>query len=304
MKNELSILIPVYNSSQCLKQTVENVIASVDAMHVPYEIFLIDDGSIDGSWNLIKELKSLYTQVKGVRFSKNFGQHNALLCGVNLASAAYIVTIDDDMEQDPADIKKLYDKIKRDNADLIYGVPNFVKKNIFRKTFTAIYKKISRVENKNAGIGSSFRIFNESLRQKLVLHSGSLFFLDEIVLWYTNNIGYEAVNFNASLKSKSGYTSGSLFSLSLRVLSISSTMPLKIVRTVGFYIFMISILLAGYYIVRKFVYNVPMGFTTIMVAVLFSTGIITFSLGIIGEYLGNLISLHNNKPSYSIKEII
>lgn len=121
-------------------------------------------------------------------------------------------------------------------------------------------------------------------------------------MWYTDNIGFESVHFDKSLKKTSGYSLGSLFTLSLRVMSLSSTMPLKVVRILGLYISVISLMLAGYFIFRKLVFKVPSGYTSIIVAVLFSSGIITFSLGIIGEYLGNLISLSNKKPSYSIKE--
>jgi hypothetical protein len=105
-------------------------------------------------------------------------------------------------------------------------------------------------------------------------------------------------------KKQSGYSYNALFDLSLRISSISSTMPLRIVRTLGFYIFIASFVLAGVFIARKFMFKVPMGYTSLIVAILFSTGIITFSLGIIGEYLGNLIALSNKKPAYFIHEKI
>lgn len=301
---EISVIIPVYNAEVCLRKTVNEVLRVLSLMHVSYEIILIDDASSDNSWNIIKELKAGTDYIKGVRFNKNYGQHNALLCGINFASGLYIVTIDDDLEQNPNDIEVLYRKLKELNLDLIYGSPMNVRKNIFRKILTKIYKKISQIENKKAGEGSSFRIFTAALKSSLLNHDGSLFFLDEIALWYTDNIGYEKVNFQKSLKSNSGYGISSLFTLSLRVLSLSSTMPLKIVRILGLYISLISILAGTYFFIRKFSENVPMGYTSLIVTILFGTGITTFSLGIIGEYLGNLISLSNKKPSYSIKEKI
>ena len=304
MTKELSILIPVYNSADCLAQTVEKVVSMINSLDVSYEIILIDDASVDSSWKVIKELKQQNNSITGVRFNKNFGQHNALLCGIKMANANYIVTIDDDLEQNPEDIIKLYQAIKKDNYDLVYGMPNNIKKSLLRIVITKIYKKISQIENKKAGEGSAFRIFNKSLQQNLLEHDGPLFFLDEIALWYTDNIGFEKVNFQKSLKRTSGYKFSSLFTLSLRVMSLSSTMPLKIVRVLGLYISCISVILAGYFIFRKLVFKVPSGYTSIIVTVLFSSGIITFSLGIIGEYLGNLISLSNKKPSYSIKETI
>lgn len=176
MTKELSILIPVYNSADCLAQTVEKVISSVNTLKVFYEIILIDDGSTDQSWNIIKQLKLKYSFIIGVKLQKNFGQHNALLCGVNLADANYIITIDDDLEQNPNDIEKLYKLIKEENYDLVYAIPMNVKKSLLRTVVTKIYKKISRIENKKAGDGSAFRIFNRSLQQNLLEHDGPLFF--------------------------------------------------------------------------------------------------------------------------------
>jgi glycosyltransferase involved in cell wall biosynthesis len=271
-------------------------------MNISFEIVLVDDASSDNSWSVIKEIKSTNKYIKAIRFNKNYGQHNALLCGLNFVSGKYIITMDDDLEQKPEDIEVLYSQIKTQKLDLLYGMPNNIKKNIFRKLLTKFYKKISQIENKKAGEGSSFRIFTNELKENLLIHEGSLFFLDEIVLWYTDSIGYEKVVFQKSVKSNSNYNLNALFTLSLRVMSLSSTMPLKLVRVFGLYMSVFSILLGSYFFIRKFTQNVPMGYTSLMVVILFSTGIITFSLGIIGEYLGNLISLSNKKPSYSIKE--
>lgn len=301
---ELSIIIPVYNSEECLKRTVEEVLNSVYKLNIIYEIILIDDASNDNSWKIIKDLKQFNPNIIGIRFNKNFGQHNALLCGIKIASGNYIVTIDDDLEQKPEDIINLYYKIKDENFDLVYGMPTNIKKSFTRIIITKIYKKISQIENKKAGEGSAFRIFNKSLQTNLIQHDGPLFFLDEIALWYTDNIGFQKVDFQKSLKSISGYKFGSLFTLSLRVMSLSSTMPLKLVRIIGLYISVLSLIFACYFIFRKLVFKTPSGYTSIIVTILFSSGIITFSLGIIGEYLGNLISLSNKKPSYSIKEKI
>lgn len=303
-EKEISVIIPVFNAEDCLVKVVDKISTAIISMDVAYEIVLIDDASSDASWKIIKEIKSQNNHIKAIRFNKNYGQHNALLCGLKAVTGKYIVTLDDDLEQNPEDINKLYTRIKSENLDLIYGTPINSKKNILRKLFTKIYKKISQVENKKAGEGSPFRILTQELKTELLNHDGSLFFLDEIVLWYTDHIGYEKVIFQKSLKVNSNYSFSSLFTLSLRVLSLSSTMPLKLVRVLGLYMSAFSILLGAYFFIRKFTQNVPMGYTSIMVVILLSTGIITFSLGIIGEYLGNLISLSNKKPSYSIREQI
>lgn len=297
-----SILIPVYNSANCLQRTVTAVVNAMEKIHTDYEIVLVDDGSRDNSWEVVKQLKNTHGYIKGIRLSKNYGQHNAILCALNNCSGDIIITMDDDLEQNPDDVAVLYKKLVDEDHELVYGMPSNQKKNLFREFFTYLYKISSRLENKDAGKGSSFRIFKRSLKDKLIEHTGALFFIDEIALWYTDKIGYADVKYAKSGRSSSGYNSFSLFNLSLRVLSLSSTMPLRIVRLTGFFIFGFSIILGLIFIIRKLFIHVPTGYTSLMVAILFGTGVITASLGVIGEYLGNLIALSNNKPSYSIKE--
>src|ERR1700739_1278290 len=103
---EFSIVIPIYNSRSCLQNTVETIILSIEKLTTDYEIILIDDGSKDDSWEVVKQLKNIYSNITGVKLNKNYGQHNALLCGLNICNGNYIVTMDDDLEQNPEDISK------------------------------------------------------------------------------------------------------------------------------------------------------------------------------------------------------
>jgi glycosyltransferase involved in cell wall biosynthesis len=299
---EFSIIIPVFNSESCLKETVKSVITATETLNKDYEIILVDDGSRDGSWEIIKQLKNTNNNIVGIKLSKNFGQHNALLCGLNVCNGNYIITMDDDLEQNPTDIPKLLEKLTFGNFDLVYGMPINSHKSLLRTILTFIYKRTIRTENKNAGEGSSFRILTKKLKNDLITHSGSLFFMDEIVLWYTDNLGFEKVEFQKSKKTNSSYGYSGLFMLSLRVLSLGSTLPLRFIRVLGFNICLLSFITGIYFIIRKLIHKVPMGYTSLMVVLLFSTGLIMFSLGIIGEYLSNLIALSNNKPPYSVKE--
>lgn len=299
---EFSIIIPVFNSESCLKETVQSVITAIENLNKDYEIILVDDGSRDSSWEIIKQLKSINSTIVGVKLGKNYGQHNALLCGLNICSGNYIFTMDDDLEHNPEDISKLYNQLLNTNADLIYGMPIKSNKNILRNVLRYLYKHGTRNENKTAGEGSSFRLFTKKLRDEVIKHNGSLFFLDEIALWYTDKLEYVKLDFQKSKKINSSYSYSHLFDLSLRIISLSSTMPLRMLRVVGLYIFGLSAFTGIYFIIRKFLFNVPLGYTSIIIVLLFGIGIITLSLGIIGEYLGNLIALSNNKPPYSIKE--
>src|SRR6185437_13677703 len=155
---EFSIIIPVFNSASCLQDTVNKIIPVVEKFGKEYEIILVDDGSRDNSWEVIKHLKTTNSNIIGVKLSKNFGQHNALLCGLNICCGNYIITMDDDLEQNPEDISKLYEKLISWNFDLVYGLPINSQKSFVRTALTFIYKRSLRTENKNAGEGSSFMI--------------------------------------------------------------------------------------------------------------------------------------------------
>jgi glycosyltransferase involved in cell wall biosynthesis len=173
---EFSVIIPVFNAESCLEQTTQKIVEAMDLMNKPYEIILIDDGSRDHSWEKIKQLKNTYSTVKGIRLNKNYGQHNVMLCGLNNCNGNYIITIDDDLEQNPKDIEQLYKIIIDKKIDVVYGIPAHVKKSFTRRLLTFVYKFTSRIENKNADKGSSFRIFTSKMKDNVVNHTGSLFF--------------------------------------------------------------------------------------------------------------------------------
>ena len=302
-EKEISVVVPVYNSSNCIKEVIHQINeVLVNTTHL-YEIIIVDDGSNDGSWKLIKDICRENKNVKGFSLAKNFGQHKATLCGLSNASGKFVVTIDDDFEHNPMDIITLYNSIKESDVDLVYGIPKNKKKSFVRRTMTAFYKFISKVENPYAGLGSSFRIFKNDLVQKIVTHNNHLFFVDELVLWYTSSIGSCLLDFQESKKQNSGYSFLSLFRLSSNVLMISSTMPLKLVKSLGLSMSFISFLIGTFYFVKKLIHKTPAaGYTSIIVSVLFSAGLIMFCIGIIGEYLGNVLMMQNQKPAFYIKE--
>jgi polyisoprenyl-phosphate glycosyltransferase len=301
-EKEISVVIPVHNSANCIKEVVSainDVLATVTDF---YEIIIVDDGSTDNSWTQIKEICQRNKNVKGYLFAKNFGQHKATLCGLSNSLGKYVVTIDDDFEHNPNDIRQLYNKIKDSEFDLVYGVPKNKKKSFIRKAMTSFYKFISKVENPYAGLGSSFRIIKNDLVQKIIIHSNHLFFVDELVLWYTSSISSCLLDFQVSKKRNSSYSFLSLFQLSSNVLMISSTMPLKLVKTLGLSMSFMSFLVGTFYFLKKILFKSPAGYTSIIVSVLFSAGMIMFCIGIIGEYLGNVLMIQNKKPAFYIKD--
>ncbi|MES2515236.1 MAG: glycosyltransferase family 2 protein [Bacteroidota bacterium] len=301
-EKEISVVIPAYNSSGCIKDIITQVNGVLITLNTSYEIIVVDDGSADNTWKIIKEISNENKLVKGFSLAKNFGQHKATLCGLSNASGKYVITIDDDFEHNPSDIVVLYNAIVNSEFDLVYGVPRNKKKSFARQMMTSFYKFISKVENPYAGLGSSFRILKNDLVKKIVTHNNHLFFIDELVLWYTSNISSSQLDFQKSKRESSGYSFISLFRLSSNVLMISSTMPLKLVKTLGLSMSFVSFLIGTFYFLKKILFKSPAGYTSIIVSVLFSAGMIMFCIGIIGEYLGNVLMMQNHKPAFYIKD--
>ena len=263
---------------------------------------IVDDFSKDDTWMQIKKIKNNNEHVKAFSLAKNFGQHKATLCGFFNASGKVVVTMDDDFEHQPKDILVLYNQLLSSGSDVVYASPKNIRKSLMRRCITSFYKFISKVENQHAGVGSSFRAVKKNLITKIIEHQNHLFFIDELILWYTSNIEVCNLDFNLSRKKDSGYGYKSLFNLSTNVIVMSTTMPLKFVKTIGVSMSFISFLIGMVYFLKKIIFKSPAGYTSIIVSVLFSAGIVLFCLAIIGEYLGNVLQMQNNKPAYYIRE--
>lgn len=299
---EISVVIPVFNSASCLNELVVDICLYLNLANKSFEIILVDDGSKDKSWELIKEISSRNENVSGFLLGRNFGQHQATLCGIEMAVGDWVVTMDDDFEHSPNLIVPLVEKAKNLTVDLLYATPSKFQKNLIRSLASKFFKFVSKIENADAGKGSSFRVISKKVSLCLHIHQSHLFFIDEILLWYTDNLAVEKVEFNKSRKIVSGYNYLKLFSLSKNVYMISTTMPLKLIKFLGGAVAFLSFLGAVYSLLHKMFFKTQPGFTSLILSILFSTGLILLCLGVLAEYLGNLLIMQNKKPCYSIRE--
>lgn len=299
-----SVIVPIFNSAESLEELVHRIKNTLESYQDTYEIILIDDGSNDDSWEVISQLKKENNALlKTICFTKNFGQHNAVLCGIEKAIGHYIITIDDDLQVPPEEISKLIAASKTTQADLIYGYFADKKHSFFRNMGSAIVKKTGKAIYNSPGEGSSFRLIKSDLAKKIVSHLQSFVYIDEILLWYTHNIHFIKVDHVPRKYSKSGYSASKLFSMSANIVFYYTAMPLKIMVYSGIICSILSFLTGIYFIIRKVLFKVPHGYTSLIVAILFSTGVIILCLGIIGEYLNRIYIVQNKKPPYAIREV-
>jgi glycosyltransferase involved in cell wall biosynthesis len=178
----ISVVVPVYNSEGSLGPLVERLHAVLDRVSSAHEIILVNDGSRDGSWDVIAELASSNPRIRGIDLMRNFGQHNALLCGIRAARHGLIVTIDDDLQHPPEEIPKLLAKLG-EGYDVVYGTPEHEQHGLWRDLASVITKLALRAAMgvDVAGRVSAFRVLRTRVRDAFVAYDGPFVSIDVLL---------------------------------------------------------------------------------------------------------------------------
>lgn len=297
-----SLVIPVYNSARILVKLHQEIEASLANERM--QLIFIDDNSLDNSWEILKSLKEKSkNDLVLVSLASNFGQHAALFCGLQYAEGEYIATLDDDLQHHPSEIKKLIKGLKDEKADLVYGIYQQKKHGYVRNTGSKLFAAIVNKFASTPLQGSSFKLIHAELIKKVLLHQHYNFYLDEVLAWYSKKTTFVLVKHAKRALGSSGYSPMSLIKMSTRILLNYTALPLKFITSLGFISALISFGFGIYYIYEKFYNEAQSGFTAIIVSVFFSTGLILFSLGIIGEYISRIFLIQTGKPPFKIKEV-
>src|SRR6478735_1605873 len=287
---KITIIIPVYNSQGTLNELVERIAASLGGYN--YHIILVDDGSKDESWRKLEELKRTWeNKITAIKLARNFGQHNAIICGFSYAKGDVVVTMDDDLQHPPEEIPKLIAKYIETKADVVYGEYTPVGGDVIKSAGSYFFRKSSKMLSNDAtGRGSSFRLLKTDIVEKLVdNHKHNFYFIDEIIQWYTADIAFVNVTHHKRKEGKSGYTKGKLIGMSFNIMVNYTQVPLKAMTYGGILGSIATFILGGYFIIKKVFYSIDVpGFTALIVAILFTASIMLLCFGIVGQYLYRL----------------
>jgi len=301
---DYSIIVPVFNSSESLEELFKRVEQTMDGLEKTFRIIFVDDGSSDNSWEVIAGIQSRNPEkVTAIRLARNFGQHNATLCGIAQADGTYLITMDDDLQNPPEEIPRMIAVMQAEDADIVYGIFNKKQHSLVRNLGSAILRGGSKMLFRTKGQGSSFRLMKSSLAKNLLNHQINFIYIDELFNWYTSHISFALVEHHKRPYQKSNYSPGSLINLLSNLVIYYTAFPLKLMVYGGLTSSIISFVVGVIYIYRKVMSDVPLGFTSLIVAVLFSTSIILLSLGVIGEYLSRIYAVQNRKPPFAIREM-
>lgn len=302
-----SIIIPVYRGEKTITTLFEQIKEEFDAINLEFEVIFIFDCGSDNSWNVIKNLKKRFPQfVKGIQLSRNFGQHNAIICGFKYAIGECVITMDEDLQHSPKDIIKLIEKQRDGDFDVVYGVYSERNHPFFRNATSWLLKKLLEkgIPELNKDY-TAFRLIKSRVAKKTIDMNNSYTFLDGYLSWITNNVSSVKVSHSNSQAGKSSYTLRKLIEHSINVFVTFSNFPIRLLTIMSISIFTISTGYAVYILLRKLLYNdLITGFAAIAVILGFGIGFILLGLGIIGEYLYRVNLKTTKRPNFIEKKII
>lgn len=302
---DISIVVPVYNSADTLSHLVARVDAVMRKRALRHEIVFVDDGSGDGSWETLARLQAQHVEsMTAVRLMRNYGQHNALMCGFRHCRGRLIVTIDDDLQNPPEEIERLYDRLIESDFDLVYGNEKAKEHERWRNAGSSLARYFYRTVFRSRISPTSFRIMRRQLMESILPYNLNYTYVDGLLAWNTQSVGSVLVDHHERRTGRSGYSVGKLVLLALNLFTNFSLLPLQVVSLCGFLAAFAGFALGIFYLGQFVLANIAVpGFASTIIAILVLGGAQLLALGIIGEYLGRLHMNVNRKPQYTERAV-
>ncbi len=301
-ERKASVVIPVYNGADTIQQLCDRLEQTLPTLFTAYEIILIDDGSPDDSWAKIESLTQQYPAVRGIRLMRNFGQHNAVLCGIREARYPITITMDDDLQHPPEEIHRLLEEFEK-GYDVVYAVPKSLPHSWWRNGASKLTKwvlsKVMHIPIQSIG---AFRLFKTDLRKAFDRYSSPDVYIDPMLAWGTRKFSQVQVEEEKREIGHSNYTFSTLVRAALLILTGYSTLPLRFASTIGFFFIMFGIGVMIYVLIISLTLGSVPGFPFLASIISLFAGVQLFSLGIMGEYIARIYDKSSDRPPYIIAE--
>lgn len=301
----VSAIVPVFRSAATLEPLCRRLALALGPLVGDrFEIILVEDGSGDGSWAEVERLAGHHPQVRGFRLSRNYGQHNALLCGIRAARGDVIVTIDDDLQNPPEEIGKLLAELERGH-DVVYGYAADQGHGLWRGLASRVTKRVLQraMGVASASKVSAFRAFRSDLRRAFVDYRSPAVNIDVLLTWATTRFGIVEVRHDARAAGVSGYGPGKLFAHAINMVTGFSTLPLQVASLLGLGASLFGFAIFAYVLLNYLVAGAPVpGFAFLASIIAIFSGVQLFALGVFGEYLARMHFRVMDRPAYVLAE--
>lgn len=301
-----SVIIPVFNSAQIVGVTVQRTVAFFLAMGYRHQILLINDGSVDGSWEVIAECASNNTNILAINLLRNYGQHTAVLCGLKHATGDFIITLDDDLQNPPEEISHLIIKIL-EGYDVVFG--RFLQKQHpgYRQIGSRAISLLNRfLFNKPKDLeATNFRIFSRALATRMIGYRTSFPYITGLVLMFSSKRANVWVQHMPRQSGKSNYGILALLALIGRILFNYSAFPLHLISFIGFFVALLAGILGLYFLIRALFSGTSVaGWASTIILMSFLSGINLIVASMVGEYVIRLVKQSSSNEVYHMKEVI
>lgn len=304
IRPRLSVVIPVFNAEGSLRELYRQLVPELEDLTDHFEIVFVEDCSRDGSWNVVRELVAFDPRVRGMRLSRNFGQHNALLCGVRAARYEVIVTMDDDLQHPPSEIAALLEPLSR-GYEVVYGTSTERQFGVWRNLATRLtkYALRSAMGAKAATQVSAFRAFPTHLRAAFEDFRSPSVSIDVLLTWATARFTSVTVKHAPRFVGTSNYTARKLITHAFNLMTGFSTRPLQLASLMGFVFTLFGLGVLAWVVGRYLIVGsaVP-GFAFLASIIAIFSGAQMFTLGIFGEYLARMYGRTMERPAYVVFE--
>jgi glycosyltransferase involved in cell wall biosynthesis len=299
-----SVVVPVYRGEATISALVENLALELPKVAESYEAILVNDCSPDSSWEKIEELARRFPWVVGVNLMRNYGQHNATLCGVRAARYEITITMDDDLQHPPKEISVLVAELEK-GFDVVYGAPRTLPNGFWRNLVTKYTKwllaqvmGIPSVQNISA-----FRAFRTHLREAFANFQSPSLTLDVLLSWGTSRFTSVTVDIDRSDR-ESNYNFASLIRQTILILTGYSTTPLRLASWLGFVMTLFGVGVFLYVLTIYFTQGSLPGFPFLASLIALLNGTELLAMGIFGEYLARVFERSVDRPAYVVREQI
>jgi len=300
----VSVVVPVYNSRDTLRDLAHGVATALDGVVDEFEILMVDDGSADGSWDVIEALVSEVPQLRGIRLARNFGEQNAVLCGIRAARYEITVTIDDDLQQPPSELPAMLGALAP-GVDLVYGVALRYQHGAARRLATAVTKwtleHVFRVP-RATGV-TSFRAFRTDLRRAIQGSPGPMFSIDGFLMSTTTNVATVVVRHDGRRSGRTSYTLAMFITHAMNMITGSAVSPLLFAWVIGVGCIGAGLVGVVAVLVMAVARGGPVALDWVVVWVAAAVmGSMMIALALLGEYAARILAQLSGRPAYVLHE--
>jgi glycosyltransferase involved in cell wall biosynthesis len=299
-----SIVVPVYNSGGQVAETVDQIVAEVERQGLSYELILVNDGSSDNSWVVMAECARANSHIVALNLLRNYGQHNANLAGLREATGDYVITMDDDLQNPPDQIRVLIDEAMK-GRDVVFGAFETKKAPFYRRLGSGM---IGRINRRVFGqpvdlVVSNFRILRRDVVDRICASRTAYPYITGQALMYSSNRSNVPVRHDKARTGKSRYSMSRIIRLVLTILFSYSLFPLRLAAAGGFIFSILSFLIGGAYFIHGLVTNTAVpGWTTLVVLTAVFNGVTIALLSMLGEYVVRTLNAVSEQETYHVIE--